>query len=184
LLPRERKTANCFEALEATHNRSSPDRPPTADQLQLYPEKVTLSCQATARPRNRCHRACKQPKPARSKATPVTKDNHYSDRCPRRVRHSQLNTTKSPVSKASTAPLLRLFSADAWKGKIHLSLEIFEQFFKAINAQLQLTQNEALLTTSLPLVARAPRQSPNTFPCLKRGSRHHLISGRTKPRGR
>jgi hypothetical protein len=88
----------------------------------------------------------------RSKATPVTKDNHYSDHCPRRVRHSQLNTTKSPVSKASTAPLLRLFSADAWKGKIHLSLAIFEQFFKAINAQLQLTQNEALLTTSLPLV--------------------------------
>jgi hypothetical protein len=137
LLPRERKTANCFEALEATHNRSQPDKRPTADELQLYPERATLSrlsCQATARPRNRCHRACKQPKPARSKATPVTKDSRHSDRCPRRARHSQLNTTTSPVSKAPAAPLLRLFSADAWKAKYSAPLEIFKQFLKATNA--------------------------------------------------
>jgi hypothetical protein len=124
LLPRGRENANCFEPLEATHNRSQPDRRPTADELQLYPERATLSClscQATARPRNRCHRACKQPKPARSKATPVTKDSHHSDRCPRRARHSQLGTAMSPVSKAPAVPLLRLFSADAWKAKIQRS---------------------------------------------------------------
>jgi len=100
LPPRECKTANCFELLEATHNRSAPDRRPTADELQLYPERATLSGQATARLRNRCHRACKQPKPARSKAMPVTKDSRRSDHCPRRARHSQPNTPTSPVSRS------------------------------------------------------------------------------------
>jgi hypothetical protein len=121
LLPRERKTANCFEALEATHNRSQPGTRPTADEVRLRPQRPALSCQATAGQQHGCHRACKQPKPTRSKATPVTKDSHHSDRCPRRARHSQPNTTTSPVSKAPPAPLLRLFSADAWKPKIQPS---------------------------------------------------------------
>ena len=118
MLPRERKTANCFEALEATHNRYPPDRRPMADEVQLRPQRTALSCQATAGQQHGCHRACKQPKPACSKATPVTKDSHHSDRCPRRARHSQLSTTTSPVSKAPATPLLRLFSADAWTAKI------------------------------------------------------------------
>jgi hypothetical protein len=117
LLLRERKTANCFEALEAIHNRSQPDRP-TADEVRLRPWRMALSYQATAEHQHGCHRACKQPKPPHSKATPVTKDSHHSDRYPRRVRHSQPNTTTSPVSKAPAAPLQRLFSADAWKAKI------------------------------------------------------------------
>ena len=115
MLPRERKTANCFGALEAAHNRSSPDRRPMADEVRLPPQRTALSCQATAGQQHGCHRACKQPKPPHSRATPVTKDNHRSDRRPRRARHSQLNTTTSPASKAPAAPLLRLFSADAWK---------------------------------------------------------------------
>jgi hypothetical protein len=121
LLPRERKTANCFEALEAIHNRSQPDRRPMADEGRLRPQRTALSCQTTAGQQHGCHRACTQPKPPHSKATPVTKDSHHSDRYPRRVRHSQLNTTTSPVSKAPAAPLLRLFSADAWNAKIHCS---------------------------------------------------------------
>jgi hypothetical protein len=121
LLPRERETANCFGAQEATHTRSQPDRRPMADEVQLRPRRTALSCQATAGQQHGCHRACKQPKPAHSRATPVTKDSHHSDRCPRRARHSQLSTTTSPVSKAPATPLLRLFSADAWKAKIQRS---------------------------------------------------------------
>ena len=107
MLPRERKTANCFEALEATHNRFAPDRRPAADAHQLHPERATLSCQATARSRNRCHRACRQPKPARSRAMLVTKDSHHNDRCSRRARHSQPNTTTSPVSRSPTTRSLQ-----------------------------------------------------------------------------
>jgi hypothetical protein len=121
LLPRERKTANCFEALEAIHNRSPPDRRPMADEVQLRPPRTALSCQATAGQQHGCHRACKEPKPAHSKATPVMTESPHSDHCPRRALHSQLNTTTSPVSKAPAAPLLRLFSADAWKAKIQRS---------------------------------------------------------------
>lgn len=121
MLPRERKTANCFGALEATHTRSQPDRRPMADEVQLRPWRTALSCQATAGQQHGCHRACKERKPSHSKATPVTKDSHHSDRYPRRALHSQLNTTTSPVSKAPAAPLLRLFSADAWNAKIHCS---------------------------------------------------------------
>jgi hypothetical protein len=115
LLPRERKTANCFEALEAIHNRSQPDRRPAADELQLHAERLTLTCQAIARPHDGCHRACKQPKPARSTAMPVMKDSHHNDRRSRRSRHSQLNTTTSRVSRSPVAPLLRLVSADSRK---------------------------------------------------------------------
>jgi hypothetical protein len=39
LPPRERRTANCFEALETTHNRSQPGRRPMADERKLYPEE-------------------------------------------------------------------------------------------------------------------------------------------------
>jgi hypothetical protein len=80
LLPRERKTANCFGALEATHNRREPERRPMADEVRLHPERMTLSCQDTALHQNRCHRVCKQPKPARSKATSAMKDNLRSRR--------------------------------------------------------------------------------------------------------
>jgi hypothetical protein len=137
LLPRERKTANCFEALEATHNRSQPDRRPMADEVQLRPQRTALRCQATAGQQHGCHRACKERKPAHSKATPVTMESHHNDHCPRRARHSQLNTTTSPVSKAPAAPQLRLFSADAWKAKYSAPFEIFKQFLKAINAPLR-----------------------------------------------
>ena len=98
---------------------------------------MTLTCQAIARPHDCCHRACKQPKPARSKAMPVTKDSHHNDRCSRPTRHSQPNTTTSPVSKAPAARLLRLFSADAWKAKYSAPLEIFKQFLKGINAPVR-----------------------------------------------
>ena len=98
---------------------------------------MTLTCQAIARPHDCCHRACKQPKPARSKAMPVTKDSHHNDRCSRPTRHSQPNTTTSPVSKAPAARLLRLFSADAWKAKYSALLEIFKQFLKGINAPVR-----------------------------------------------
>jgi hypothetical protein len=121
LLPHERKTANYFEALEAIHNRSRPNRRPMADEVQLRPWRTALSCQATGGQQHGCHRACKQPKPTRSKATLVTKDSHHSDRCLRRAWHSQLNTTTSPVSKAPATPPLQLFSADAWKAKIQCS---------------------------------------------------------------
>jgi hypothetical protein len=121
LLPRERKTANCFEALEATHNRSQPDERPMADEVRLRPQRTALSRQATAGQQHGCHRACTQPKPAHSTATPVTMESPHSDPCPRRARHSQPNTTTSPVSKAPAAPLLRLSSADAWKAKIQCS---------------------------------------------------------------
>jgi len=121
LVPRERKTANCFAALEATHNRSQPDRRPMADEVRLRPWRTALSCQATAGQQHGCHRACKERKPSHSKATPVTKESPHSDRCPRRAPHSQPNTTTSPVSRAPAAPLPRLFSADAWKAKIQRS---------------------------------------------------------------
>ena len=121
MLPRERKTANCFGALEAIYNRSQPDRRPMADEVQLRPQRTALSCPATAGQQHGCHRACKRPKPARSKATPVTMESPHSDPCPRRARHSQPNTTTSPVSKAPAARLLRLFSADAWKARIQRS---------------------------------------------------------------
>jgi hypothetical protein len=164
LLPRERKTANCFEALEATHNRSPPGRRATADEVQLCPERATLSClncQAKARPRNRCHRACKQPKPAGSKAMPLTKDSHHSDRCPRRARHSQPNTMTSPVSKAPAAPLLRLFSADAWKAKIQRSARNLQgnqcaasliRFSTARNCAIRIVEStrKRLVTAALP----------------------------------
>ena len=113
MLPRERKTANCFEALEATHSRCVPGRQPVAGPHQPHPERMTLTCQAIATPHDCCHRACKQPKPARSKAMPVTKDSLDNDRCSLRARHSQLNTTTSPASKLPAAPSLRLFSADS-----------------------------------------------------------------------
>jgi hypothetical protein len=121
LLPRERKTANCFEALEAIHNRSQPDRRPMADEVRLPPQRTALNCQATEGQQHGCHRACKERKPAHSTATPVTMESPHSDPCPRRAPHSQPNTTTSPVSKAPAAPLLRLFSAGAWKAKIHRS---------------------------------------------------------------
>jgi hypothetical protein len=121
LLPRERKTANCFGALEATHNRSQPGRRPMADEVRLRPQRPALSCQTTAGQQHGCHRACKQPKPAHSTATPATMESRHSDQCRRRAQHSQLNTTTSPVSKAPAAPLLRLFSADAWNAKIQRS---------------------------------------------------------------
>jgi hypothetical protein len=120
-VPRERKTANCFGALEATHNRSQPDRRPMADENQLRPWRTALSCQATGGQQHGCHRACKERKPAHSKATSVTIESLHSDHCPRRARHSQPNTTRSPVSKAPAAPLLLLFSADAWENKIQRS---------------------------------------------------------------
>jgi hypothetical protein len=122
LLPRERKTASYFEALAAIHNRSRLDRRSMADEVQLRPQKTALSCQATAGQQHGCHRAYKQPKRARNKAKLVTKDSHHSDRCLRRARHSQLNTTTSPVSKAPATPLLQLFSPDAWKAKIQRSV--------------------------------------------------------------
>ena len=115
MLPRERKTANCFGALEATHNRSQPGRRPMVGEVRLRPQRPALSCQTTAGQQHGCHRACKQPKPAHSTATPATMESRHSDQCRRRAQHSQLNTTTSPVSKAPAAPLLRLFSADAWK---------------------------------------------------------------------
>jgi len=103
LLPRERKTANCFEAPEVAHNRYVPVRRLAADAHQLHPERMTLTCQAIARPHACCHRACKQPTPAHSKATPVTMESPHSDHCRRRARHSQLNTTTSPVSRLPAA---------------------------------------------------------------------------------
>jgi hypothetical protein len=121
LVPRERKTANCFGAPEGTHNRSQPDRRPMADEVRLRPQRTARSRQATAGQQHGCHRACTQPKPAHSTATPVTMESPHSDPCPRRARHSQPNTTTSPVSKAPAAPLLRLFSADTWKAKIQRS---------------------------------------------------------------
>jgi hypothetical protein len=121
LLPRERKTANCFEALEAAHNRSQPGRRSIADEVQLRPWRMALSYQATAEHQHGCHRACKQPKPPHNRATPVMTESPHSDQCPRRAPHSQPNTTTSPVSKARAAPLLRLFSADAWKARIQRS---------------------------------------------------------------
>ncbi len=121
MLPHERKTASCFEALEAIHNRSQLDRRPLADEVQLRPQRKPLSCQATAGQQHGCHRACKQPKPAHSKAIRATMESPHSDHCPRRARHSQLNTTTSPASKAPAAPLPRSFSADALKAKIQRS---------------------------------------------------------------
>jgi hypothetical protein len=121
LLPRERKTAKCFEVPEATHNRCVPVAHPVADEHRRYREGAIPHCRATARPRNRYHRACKQRKPAHSKATPVTKESPHSDQYPRRPRRFQPDTTTSPVSKAPAAPLLRLLSADAWKAKIQRS---------------------------------------------------------------
>jgi hypothetical protein len=117
LLPRERKTANCFGALEAIHNRSQPGRRSIADEVRLRPQRTALSCQATAAQQRGCHRACKERKPPHNKATPVMTESPHSDQCPRRAPHFQPNTTTSPVSKAPAAPLLRLFSADAWKSK-------------------------------------------------------------------
>jgi hypothetical protein len=137
LLPRVRKTANCFEALEATHNRSDPGRRATADEVELCLWLTALNCQATAGRQHGCHQACKRPKPARSKVTPATKDSHHSDRCPRRAPHSQPNTKTSLASKAPAAPSLRLFSADAWKAKYSAPPEIFKQFLKAGNAPLR-----------------------------------------------
>jgi hypothetical protein len=121
LVPRERKTANCFAALEATHNRSQPDRRPMADEVRLRPQRTALSHQATARQQHGCHRACKERRPPHNKAMPVTMESPHSDHCPRRGPHSQPNTTTSPVSKAPATPLLRLFLADAWKAKIQRS---------------------------------------------------------------
>jgi hypothetical protein len=161
LLPRERKTANCFGALEVIHNRSQPDRRPMADEVQLRPQRTALRCQATAGQQHGCHRACKQPKPAGSKAMPLTKDSHHSDRCPRRARHSQPNTTTSPVSKAPAAPLLRLFSADAWKAKIQRSARNLQgnqcaasliRFSTARNCAIRIVEStrKRLVTAALP----------------------------------
>ena len=111
LPPRERKTANCFGALEATHNRPQPDRRPMADEFQSRPWRTTLSCQATARQQQGCHRACKERKPSHSKATPVTMESPYSDHCRRRARHSQPNTTTSLVSRSPAACSLEQSSA-------------------------------------------------------------------------
>jgi hypothetical protein len=103
LLPRERKTANCFGALEATHNRSVPERQLMADEVQLCRWRTALSCQATERQQDGCHRACKQRKPTHSKATSVTKGSHRNNRCSRPARHSQPGTAMSPVSRSPAA---------------------------------------------------------------------------------
>ena len=142
MLPRERKTANCFEAPEVAHNRYVPVRRPAADAHQLHPERMTLTCQAIATPHDCCHRACKQPKPARSKAMPVTKDSLDNDRCSLRARHSQLNTTTSPASKLPAAPSLRLFSADSRCREIQPRLRNSSQMFPAP------------ITTLLPIIRR------------------------------
>ena len=111
LLPRERKTANCFEAPEATHSDRGPARQPAADEHELYRERATLACRGMARPQNRCHRVCKQPKPARSKAASAMTESHHSDHCRLRVRHSQPDTTTLLVSKSPATRSLQQPSA-------------------------------------------------------------------------
>jgi len=111
LLPRECKTANCFEVLEAIHSNRGPGRQPAADEHKLYRERATLAWRGIARPQNRCHRVCKQPKRARSKAASAMTESHHSDHCRLRGRHSQPDTTTLLVSKSPTTRSLQQPSA-------------------------------------------------------------------------
>ncbi len=111
LLPRERKTANCFEVPEATRSDRRPARQPAADEHELSRERATLACRGMARPQNRCHRVCKQPKPARSKAASAMTESHHSDHCRLQVRHSQPDTTTLLVSKSPATRSLQQPSA-------------------------------------------------------------------------
>lgn len=136
MLPRERKTANCFGALEATHNRREPERRPTADEVRLHPERMTLSCQDTGLEQNRCHRVCKQRKPAHSKGTSVMKGSHRSNHYPRRAPHSQLNTTSSLVSRSPRRRSLQQSSAvSRWREIQPLSRNSSQMFSVPIKAR-------------------------------------------------
>jgi hypothetical protein len=139
LLPREYKTANCFEALEAAHKLFAPVAHLVADEHRRYREGAIPHCRATARPRNRYHRACKQRKPAHSKATPVTKESPHSDQCPRRPRRFQPDTTTSPVSRPTTMRSLQQCSVVSRSTEIPLRLRNSSQMFAAsITAKLRL----------------------------------------------
>jgi hypothetical protein len=122
LLPRECKTANCFAVLEATHNRSAPVRRPLEDEHRMYLEKAMFCSRAPTRLRTRCHRACKKRKPAHSKATSVKMESPHSDQFLRRPRHSQPDTTKSPVSKPPTMRSLQKSSVVSRCREIQLRL--------------------------------------------------------------
>ena len=118
MLPRERKIANCFEVPEATRSDRGPARQPAADEHELSRERATLACRGMARPQNRCHRVCKQPKPARSKAASAMTESHHSDHCRLRVRHSQPDTTTLLVSKLPATRSLQQPSAVSQKTEI------------------------------------------------------------------
>ena len=131
MLPRERKTANCFEALEATHNHSQLDRRPMADEVQLRPQRTALRCQATAGQQHGCHRACKPLKPPHNKATPVTMGSRHSDHCSRRAPHSQPDTMTSPVSRIPTTRSPQQSSAVSRWREIQPLLRNSSQMFPA-----------------------------------------------------
>ena len=134
MLPRERKTANCFEAPEVAHNRYVPVRRLAADAHQLHPERMTLTCQAIATPHDYCHRVCKQPKPARSKAASAMTESHHSDHCRLQVRHSQPDTTTLLVSKSpATRSLQQPSAVSRWteiqraRGKVQANVRYFSR---------------------------------------------------------
>lgn len=134
MLPRERKTANCFEAPEAAHNRYVSVRRPAADAHKLYRERATLACRGMARPQNRCHRVCKQRKPARSKAASAMTESHHSHHCRLRVQHSQPDTTTLLVSKSpATRSLQQPSAVSRWteiqraRSKVQANVRYFSQ---------------------------------------------------------
>jgi hypothetical protein len=135
LLPRERKTANCFGAPEATHNRREPERRPMADEVRLHPERMTLSCQDTGLQQNRCHRVCKQRMPAHSKGTSVMKGSHRSNHYPRRAPHSQLNTTSSLVSRSPTRRSLQQSSVVSQSREIQSRLRNLQPIVSVVSSR-------------------------------------------------